>query len=108
MRRTISATTGAVQKRIFYGLLVLLLVLFGLYGYFVSKSITNVLLREETEQDILAVNSDISELEFKYLDQKNMINLDLAYEWGFSDISDKTFVTRASVFTERLTVSNEI
>ena len=63
-------TTIALQKRVFWSIIVAILFLFSLYGYFVSKSITNVLLREEVEQEILAVNSNLGELEFAYLNKK--------------------------------------
>ena len=108
MRRSRVATTTAVQKRVFWALVSALAVLFALYGYFVSMSITNVLLREEVEQQIAEFSSEISQLEFAYLDHKNSINLQYAYDQGFSDISNKTFVTRKSVLGERLTLNNEI
>ena len=101
-------TTITIQKRIFWALIILILCLFATYGYFVSKSITNVLLREEVEENIVAVNSEISRLEFAYLDEKNKITLDYAYDRGFHDIENKEFVTRKSVLGAQLTLSNEI
>ena len=101
-------TTLALQKRIFWSLIVAILGLFALYGYFVSTSITNVLLREEVEENILAVNSEISQLEFIYLDQKNTVTLEFAYEMGFIDINDKEFVSRKSLLSRELTLNNEI
>ena len=73
-----------------------------------SKSITNVLLREEIEESMLVVNSEISTLEFAYLEEKNRITLDFAYDRGFHDIKNKEFVTRKSVLGAQLTLSNEI
>ena len=100
-------TAIALQKRVFWSLIIAILFLFSLYGYFVSRSITNVLLREEVEQEILTTNSNISELEFAYLDKKNMVNLSFAYAQGFKDVRKKEFVTRKSVLSERLTLNNE-
>lgn len=108
MRRRSNITTIALQKRVFWGLIISMCMLVGLYGYFVSKSITNVLLREEVEQEIVATNSKISELEFAYLNEKNKINLSFAYAHGFTDVKKKEFVARRSVFGERLTLNNEI
>lgn len=102
-----STTTIALQRRIFWFLVGFVLCLFSTYGYFVSKSITNVLLREEVEENILVVNSQISELEFSYLDKKNKVTLELAYDMGFHDIEDKEFVARKSVLGQQLTL-NEI
>ena len=107
-KRGNNVTTIAFQKRIFWSFIVAILFLFGLYGYFVGKSVTNVLLREQVEQDILTVNSHISDLEFTYLNKKNTVSLHFAYENGFHDITEKEFVTRKSVLSERLTLNNEI
>lgn len=108
MRKSTNITTIALQKRIFWALCGLILALFALYGYFVSKSITNVLLREEIEENILVVNSQISQLEFAYLDKKNEVTLDFAYDMGFHDIENKEFVARKSVLGAQLTLNNEI
>ena len=101
-------TTIALQRRVFWSILVTILFLFSLYGYFVSRSITNVLLREEVEQDILAVSSRISEHEFDYLNKKDTVSLSFAYSKGFHDIKSKEFVARKSVLSERLTLNNEL
>ena len=101
-------TTIALQKRVFWALMGLILCLFAFYGYFVSKSITNVLLREEVEENILAVHSEISQLEFEYLDRKNEVTLEFAYAMGFQDIEDKEFVARKSVLGQQFTLNNEI
>jgi hypothetical protein len=108
MRKKAKITAIALQKRIFWSIAVFVLVLFTLYGYFVSKSITNVLLRAELEQNIATINTDISELEFEYLDKKNTISIQFAYAKGFKDIRDKQFVARKSFLGKRLTLSNEI
>lgn len=108
-RKKSNITTITRQKRIFWAFVIMILFLFSAYGYFVSRSITNVVLREEVEQEIIAVNSNISELEFTYLEQKNTISLSFAYGLGFEDINGKKeFVARRSVFSERLTLNNEI
>jgi hypothetical protein len=108
MRKKSNITTIALQRRIFWTFGVCILILFSFYGYFVSKSITNILLREEVEQEILIVNSNIGELEFAYLKQKDTVSLSFAYDNGFQDIKGKEFVARKSVLSERLTLNNEI
>lgn len=85
-----------------------IILLAGLYGYFVSKSIINIIIREEIEQDLARVNAHMSSLEFDYIKKKNTINLELAYEMGFMDVQNKKFVTRKSLLGKRLTVSDEI
>lgn len=66
-----------------------------------------MLLREEVESKIVEVNSDISSLEFEYLDKKNMISLVYAYDAGFVDIGEKEYVTRKSVLGSRVTLGDD-
>lgn len=106
-----SSTTTIAQmpvSRIFWSLIIFILILVGLYSYFVSKSIVNIIVRKDIEQELLAVGSRLSSLEFEYLSKKEAINLDLAYTLGFSDVKDKNFVTRKSLLGKRLTLNNEI
>jgi len=84
--------------------------LFGLiflYGYFISTSIFNVLVREEVELDIVTLNSTISELETKYLAVKNEITIEYAYANGFTDISKKDYTPRTSTLGRGLTVNSQ-
>lgn len=106
--RVLAASTLAIQKRIFWILIIFIVTMIALYVYFVSKSITNVLLREEIETKVADVNSDISALEFSYLEEKDAISLELAYEKGFHPIAEKSFVARKTFLGTRLTVNNEI
>ena len=107
-RKSTNITAIALQKKIFWAIFGLILCLFALYGYFVSKSITNVLLREEIEENMLVVNGEISRLEFAYLVQKNTVTLQFAYDMGFKDITSKEFVARKSVLGQQFTLTNEI
>lgn len=75
-----------------------------LYIFFVSSSIVNVVVREEIEQEIATIYSDVGELEFTYLALKDDITLELAYDLGFTDIVGKTFVTRKSLSGRGLTL----
>ncbi|MBL7045091.1 MAG: hypothetical protein ISR98_00615 [Parcubacteria group bacterium] len=84
------------EKRALTALVVLVFILLGFYGYFISKSIVNVIVREEINNDVVAVSSAISELEFEYIAHKNTINKEYAKAVGFKNISTKTFVARKS------------
>lgn len=84
------------EKRVFTALVLAVFVLMGLYGYFISKSIINVIVREEINNDIVAVSSAISELEFGYINRKNTINKEFAMLTGFKDLTEKKFVARKS------------
>lgn len=108
MKRRSKATTCALERRAFWIFIFVIIALLGMYGYFVSKSVINVIIREEIEQDLARVNAHIGSLEYDYIKKKNNINLELAYELGFKDARSKKFVTRKSLLGKRLTVSDEI
>jgi hypothetical protein len=84
------------EKRAFVALVFAILILAGLYGYFISKSIINVIVREEINNDIVVVSSATSELEFEYINYKNAINKEYAISAGFTKLASKKFVTRKS------------
>jgi len=83
-------------KLIITALLVLVLCLSVLYGVFVRETVVNVVEREETEALIAELVSEIGELEFEYIEEKNTINIDLAYELGFRDISNASYRSRTT------------
>jgi len=84
------------EKRVLTALVVLVFILVGFYGYFISKSIVNVIVREEINNDVVVVSSAISELEFEYIAHKNTINKEFANKAGFTKLASKRFVARKS------------
>lgn len=98
----------AVQKRIFWAFIVCLVALFALYGYFVCRSIVGVLSREQIEQQITAVDSELSTLATTYLKQEDAIDLAFAYEHGFHDVTNRTFVTEKPYLGTKLTTNTDL
>lgn len=77
-------------------LLILALLLAALYGVLVRSAVLNVVEREQVEAEITRLVTHIGELEFDYIDQKNDVTIDLAYEMGYSDITDTSYISRNS------------
>ncbi|MAF59605.1 MAG: hypothetical protein QF858_00120 [Candidatus Pacebacteria bacterium] len=96
------------EKRAFWALIGLSLVLLASYGYFLGKSIVNVVVREEMEIEIALVNSEISELEFTYLEKKDKVNRALASELGYVQVPQKKFVVRKTLTGKHLTQNDAI
>lgn len=94
--RTKTLQINIFEKRVLTALLIMIFILVCFYGYFISKSIVNVIVREEISNDVVAVSSAISELEFKYINHKNTINREYAETAGFTNITAKKFVARKS------------
>lgn len=101
------ATITAFEKKAFWALLLAVAALCLLYVYFVSSSIMNVVLREEIQQEIALVNSDIGSLESEYLAKKNEITFAYAQDLGFVAVEEKKFVARRTLLGRGLTLNDE-
>ncbi|MEK7590015.1 MAG: hypothetical protein AAB475_02055 [Patescibacteria group bacterium] len=95
------------EKRAFTALIAMIFILLGFYGYFISKSIVNVIVREEISNDSIAISSAISELEFEYINHKNIINKEFANKVGFKNLTEKKFVARKSFAKNSIALSLE-
>ena len=95
------------EKRAFAMLVFTILILVGLYGYFISKSIINVIVREEISGDVAAINGAISELEAKYIVYKGAIDIEFAKQAGFKNLAGKKFVARKSLAKNSITLNLE-
>lgn len=82
------------QKRAVWFLISLCAVSIGVYMYFVSASIVNVVVREETEQRVQETRSAIGALEREYLKVRQDITLAHAESAGFVAVSQKTYATK--------------
>ncbi len=81
-----------------------ILVLASLYAYFLSRSVLNVVLREEIESQMVAQNSAIGELEAAYLELKDRIGLGSAESFSLGQLPSKTYVERRSLLERALTL----
>lgn len=108
MKRKTAIATLNTQKRLFTVLLFSVVVLMSLYVFLVSKSIVNVIIREEIQNEMMAIHSTTGELESQYIVLKNAIDIEFAYTLGFTDVMGKTFVARKSLLGRSLTVNDEI
>jgi hypothetical protein len=108
MLRNITAAIKGSEKQLFTALFSILVVLLTLYGYFISMSIIDVLVREEIEQEMVALSSVLSDLEFEYITQQEHIDATLADQFGLVKIDEKHFVTRRSVLSQMITLRDEI
>jgi len=105
--RTQARQINIFEKRAFAMLVLAIFILVGFYGYFISKSIINVIVREEINGDVAAVNSTISELEAKYITHKDAIGIEFARSAGFKNLAEKKFVTRKSLAKNSVTLNLE-
>lgn len=84
------------ESKCFFASLSLLIIVFGLYMYFVSMSVVHVVMRKEVNQQIIVVNSQISELESQYINAQHGVSVEIASMQGFVKVENKIFLDRTS------------
>lgn len=94
MRKTRTTVYGN-ERKLFYGALSLLLVVFATYIYFVSSAIVHVIVRKEVTQEIAQLSSHVSDLETAYIEAKHDLDEDAIATYGFAPIDERIFVKRA-------------
>ena len=80
------------QILFFWGIVALIGIFTIAYVYFVNIMIFNTADRKVAEESILEVKSEISELEFAYLDKTRSLTKEFAYSIGFKDVEGVVFV----------------
>lgn len=81
------------EKQIFYSMMMLLIVVSFMYGYFVKETIMNVVAREKLITESRNLSSQISDLESSYIAAKNKVTIDLAYSKGFKDVTSTDYIS---------------
>ena len=77
-------------------MLFMIMLLLGMYMYFVSASVVHVIVRKEIDQDITRVSSKLSDLEASFITAKQAIDEDTITRHGFVFSHDsKTYITKA-------------
>ena len=82
------------EKHIFWTFFSILLLSAGFYMYCVKATISNIVIRQNLENEASALTLSIGSQEFTYITKTNAVTLPLAYSLGFKDASVKTYVPR--------------
>src|SRR3989344_7858252 len=84
------------EKTIFWALFAILFLFAGFYMYCIRTTISNVVTRQNLENEASSLSLTIGSQEFEYIKKHNNVTLALAYSLGFKDSQDKTFISRTS------------
>lgn len=87
------------KEKIFFALVGGIAIFVFSYIYFLHGAISNVVAREDIVKEDRAVSTQVSELESKYFQVKNTINLKLAHEKGFKDSEVVSFISTKKPLT---------
>lgn len=84
------------ERQLFYIAMAILLVSFCGYIYFVSASVTHVVMRKETDKQIAALGSEVSTLEANYIEAQHSVSTEIATQHGFTANNEKIFIGRSN------------
>lgn len=79
------------EKKIVWSLFLVLALLLVSYGFLVNKTILNAVAKQNLEQQMSSLNSNVNSLEFTYLSLENSITMDLALSKGFVTVAEDSF-----------------
>ena len=79
---------------IFYLLLVGIVSFAVFYIYFVNNAVHNVVLREKIENRIAIMQTEVSDLEYRYMETENQMTLEGALTLGLVEPSQKNFLSK--------------
>ncbi len=85
------------RERIFWFLIVSILLVAGSYAFLLQKAIENVVQREKISEEIDIVSTRVGDLEIEYISLKNGINLEVARGRGFRDAVVTSYIGKKSV-----------
>ena len=86
-----------LEKRLFWGIFSLVVLMFGAYGFLAIKMNVNGIRVDGYQKEIGKLSSKVGLLETDYLKLKNGITAELAYSKGFVNTKDQAFVSINSV-----------
>jgi hypothetical protein len=84
------------EKFVFWSLLGILFLSAGFYMYLINATVHNVVARQNLENEATRLTLSIGKQDYQYITLRNNITLGLAHSLGFSEVSDKTFISRNS------------
>jgi hypothetical protein len=93
---TTKTITNFIQRKetVTYCLFAAIVVLVGLYIYFLSASVVHVVMRKETTRLITEVSSHIATLEGRYIEAQHRVSDAVATLDGYQKPTEKIFVER--------------
>ena len=84
------------RARSFWTLAMIVAACLVVYVYAVNATVRNTVARATLEQNTTSIASQIAEMEFSYIGEKNTISLQMAYARGFQNVTSPLYISRAS------------
>lgn len=90
------AQTPDIEKKLFWLLGAMLVLMLGMYVFFVNVTVMNIVARQATLRQISSATSHISDLEREYLTLSAAITPEYAHAQGFAEAKTEIYATRKS------------
>jgi hypothetical protein len=84
------------QRDIFWATIVAFFVLISMYIGFLSVSIGNVSVRQDVNDQIVALRSKVAQLEFQYVSIQNQMTPETAMSKGYKEATSVAYVNKES------------
>jgi len=84
------------QRDIFWATIIFIFMLLSLYIGFLSMSVVNVSVRQGTNDKIIALRSNVAQLEFQYVALQNTLTTETAIEKGYIASLPVEYITKES------------
>lgn len=93
------------RHRVFWFLAMTGAILIVVYIGAVEMTVHNTVARQTLQKQSVALATVVSEMEFQDIALKNNVNLNLAYEHGFKDVTAPVYISRAAAVSLSMNVS---
>ena len=82
------------RQRFFWFMAGLSLLSLGVYFYAINATARNIALRANLENRVTEAENSLSGLEFHYIELKNSVSMELAYQYGFQEVQNPLYISR--------------
>jgi len=83
------------RVRLFWGLVAISIISLSVYIYAVNAIARNIAIKQDYEREMARISSDFNSLEFAYIELRNNVTMELAYQQGFQEVKSPLYVSRA-------------
>lgn len=83
------------RTHFFWTLVIISMLSLFIYIYAVNATARNIAMRQDLERQLTNMSVNFSALEFAYIELKNNITIELAYNHGFREVKSPLYILRA-------------
>ncbi|MDP3875337.1 MAG: hypothetical protein Q8Q22_02360 [bacterium] len=83
------------RVRFFWALVAISMLSLFIYIYAVNATARNIAIRQDLEKQMANMSANLNSLEFAYIELRNNITIELAYDHGFREAKSPLYVSRA-------------